>query len=77
MVKEYCYWELQYMLYPNICQFMQIMKITLNIEAKRYRPLVRTSRQTSGRTEHHEKLHVLISAEIREHKLAGQTLLLT
>ncbi|MFC2034108.1 hypothetical protein ACFLTT_01705 [Chloroflexota bacterium] len=32
--------------------------------------------QTSGRTEHHGKLHVLISAEIREHKLAGQTLLL-
>jgi len=28
------------------------------------------------RTEHHGKLHVLISAEIREHKLAGQTLLL-
>ena len=32
--------------------------------------------QSSGRTEHHCKLHVLISAEIREHKLAGQTLLL-
>ncbi|MFC2041097.1 hypothetical protein ACFLTY_02100 [Chloroflexota bacterium] len=32
--------------------------------------------QTSGRTEHHWKLHVLISAEIREHKLIGQTLLL-
>ena len=27
-------------------------------------------------TEHHGKLHVLISAEIREHKLAGRTLLL-
>jgi len=35
-----------------------------------------TIEQTSGRTEHHGKLHVLISAEIREHKLAGQTLLL-
>jgi hypothetical protein len=35
-----------------------------------------TIAQTSGRTEHHEKLHMLISAEIREHKLAGQTLLL-
>ena len=35
-----------------------------------------TIARTSGRTEHHGKLHVLISAEIREHKLAGQTLLL-
>jgi hypothetical protein len=32
--------------------------------------------QTWGRTEHHRKLHVLISAAIREHKLAGQNLLL-
>ena len=31
---------------------------------------------SSGRTEHHRKLNVLISAEIREHKLAYQTLLL-
>jgi hypothetical protein len=35
-----------------------------------------TTERTLGRTEHHGKLHVLISAEIREHKLAGQTLLL-
>jgi hypothetical protein len=35
-----------------------------------------TTGQTSGRIEHHGKLHVLISAKIREHKLAGQTLLL-
>jgi hypothetical protein len=32
--------------------------------------------RTSGRSEHDRKLHVLISAEIRDHKLAGQTLLL-
>ena len=35
-----------------------------------------TTEQTLGRTEHHTKLHVLISAEIREHRLGGQTLLL-
>jgi hypothetical protein len=31
---------------------------------------------TSGRSEHHRKLNILISAEIKEHKLAGHTLLL-
>ena len=35
-----------------------------------------TTVRTSGRTEHHRKLHMLISAEIRKHKLAGHTLLL-
>jgi hypothetical protein len=35
-----------------------------------------TTARTSGRTEHHRKLNLLISAEIHEHKLAGHTLLL-
>ncbi|MFC1971686.1 hypothetical protein ACFLV0_07200 [Chloroflexota bacterium] len=35
-----------------------------------------TTGQTSGRSEHYGKLHVLVSAEIREHKLVGHTLLL-
>ena len=30
--------------------------------------------KSSGRSEHHRKLNVLISAEIREHKLAGLNL---
>ena len=33
-------------------------------------------RATSERSQHHSKLNVLISAEIRDHKLTGQTLLL-
>jgi putative transposase len=36
--------------------------------------LIVTTGQTWGSTENHGKLYVLISAEIREHKLAGQTL---
>jgi hypothetical protein len=32
--------------------------------------------KTSGRSKHHRKLNVLISAEFRDHEVAGQTLLL-
>ena len=58
---------LYYLLHEDSHLFMVLNLIKQNLV---------TIEQTSGRTEHHRKLHVLIGAEIRAHKLAGRTFLL-
>jgi hypothetical protein len=48
----------------------------LNQKRKCFQVIVPMAGQTLGRSKNDRKLCVLISAEIREHKLASQTLLL-
>jgi hypothetical protein len=64
-------------LFPVGIQFFTIaFHILRKKQVKGYYVAIPMAGRTSGRSEHDRKLHVLISAEIRDHKLAGQTLLL-